>query len=177
MTPISQYSSTAAVRRRQGLYAAAALLTGAAIYAFCRGEPTLLAQNLWPAQSDLLRPLKTPIPWITGSLPSFVHAYALLMASAAIAIDAKLSRAALWGGVLICLSMEAIQAAPLAQAIAAAAAELPALKGVASYAIAGTFDVFDVLAISVASSAATWQVANMTKILRIEFGAQHASGL
>ena len=133
--------------------ATAGLVLGAIIYLAVRDQLPVITP-LWLANHPLLVSLRASVPdALTGPLPSFLHAYAVLMLTAAVAGQSPLAAPAMIGSTVLCLALEIIQHPVMTAAIAGSldtveATGLP--KALLDYAASGTFDSLDLLAIALA---------------------------
>ncbi|MEL7450330.1 MAG: hypothetical protein AAFN78_14040 [Pseudomonadota bacterium] len=149
--------------RRNALGAAAALGLGALVYVTMRDHlPAVLPG--WLSTVEALSASRALVPdWLTGPLPSFAHAAAVLLLTAAVAGRTRLARGAMALSLLLCLALELVQHPVVNETVAAwtGAAGL-APDRLLSYAAHGTFDHYDVAAVVLAAVVAHWLVTRPT---------------
>ena len=132
---------------------AAALALGALVYVTMRDQlPAVLPA--WLSAHVPLTALRAFVPdGLTGPMPSFAHAAAVLLLTAAVAGRTRLARPAMAGSLLLCLALELVQHPAVNDGMALwidAAGLAPGR--LLEYAGHGTFDSYDIAAIVVAAT-------------------------
>ncbi len=145
------------------LGAAAALLFGALVYGTMR-DNLPAAMPAWLSTVESLAALRAFVPdWLTAPLPSFAHAAAVLLLTAAVAGGTRLARPAMALSLLLCLALELVQHPVVNDSMARwIDAPGPAPGRLIDYAVHGTFDNADIAAILVAAAVALWLTQRLT---------------
>ncbi len=146
-------SPAASGRTRSLLWCAmAGLVVGVVVYLAMRDQVPAITPA-WLAGHPLLLALRASVAdSLTAPLPSFLHAYAVLLSTAAVAGRGRLAVPALIASTVLCILLEAIQHPAIAATFTGIAGSSGIAGSLAHYAASGTFDPLDVAAILLAGA-------------------------
>ncbi|NNF16822.1 MAG: hypothetical protein HKN70_08735 [Gammaproteobacteria bacterium] len=166
MFKLSDFSSRACRSLTLTRHAALAVIAGVLVYLVGRDQMPVL-MPLWLQTQPVLVHLRNFWPdFLTLQLPSFLHAYIILLMGIMVCRTGRLATVAIMGGTVLCLTLEFVQHPSVSSAVATAFVEVPdtgmrnvAINAVLAYVVAGTFDYLDLVAILLATLLLTLQIA------------------
>lgn len=136
------------------LHCGGALLLGVTLYGLTRDPRPIVMQNLLPAVWDAAAGWHIPAQW-----PSFLHSYALVVATRFVyPLSNRVHYTAALCSIGLAFALELVQHPVIAKVLPSSNAPLlgTLLESVNDYALFGTFDVYDLVAVLLGAVLALW---------------------